>query len=141
MCEYLRFETVPKRLFLVDVFGQHEKLDTSAYFGDQRSVLDEVRMKFETYPNVFVIPGYIPDVLDELEIEKISFLHIDLNNVEGEIASLDRLFELVVPGGIVLFDDYGTSGFTAQKLAEDEWLERRGYTVLELPTGQGLVVK
>jgi len=141
MCEYLRFETVPKRLFLVDVFGQHPKLDTTAYFGEKRSVLDEVRWRFETYPNVLVTPGYIPDVLDELDIDKIAFLHIDLNNVEGEIATLDRLFELVVPGGIILFDDYGASGFTAQKLAEDAWLERRGYTVLELPTSQGLVVK
>ena len=141
MCEYLRFETVPKRLFLVDVFGQHPKLDTTVYFGDKPSVLDEVRSRFEVYPNVLVTPGYVPDVLDELDIDKIAFLHIDLNNVEGEIGALDKLFELVVPGGVILFDDYGCSGFTGQKLAEDEWLDRRGYTVLELPTGQGLVVK
>ena len=48
-------------------------------------MLDEVRSRFEVYPNVFVIPGYVPEVLDELDIDKIAFLHIDLNNVEGEI--------------------------------------------------------
>lgn len=139
MCEYLRFEMVPKRLFLVDVFGQHEKLDTAAYFGEKRSVLDEVHRRFGAYPNAMVTPGYIPDVLDELDLDQISFLHIDLNNVEAEIAALDRLFELVVPGGLILLNGYGD--FAAQKSSQDAWMEMRGYAVLELPTGQGLVVK
>ena len=37
-------------------------------------------------------------------------------------------------------DDYGLLGYRVQKLAEDPWLEKRGYRVLELPTGQGLLV-
>ncbi len=65
----------------------------------------------------------------------------DLNNAPAEIGALDRLFDRVSPGGIVLFDDYGWLAYRAQKDAEDPWLAARGYQVLELPTGQGLVFK
>jgi hypothetical protein len=54
---------------------------------------------------------------------------------------LERLFDRVLPGGIVVFDDYGWKMFHEQKQAEDDFMRRRGYEVLELPTGQGLVVK
>ena len=41
----------------------------------------------------------------------------------------------------MVLDDYGWRGYRAQKLAEDPWLAARGYQVLELPTGQGLLFK
>ena len=46
-----------------------------------------------------------------------------------------------MPSGIVILDDYGWLVLRSQKDAEDEFFARRGYQVLELPTGQGLVVK
>jgi len=51
------------------------------------------------------------------------------------------LFDCVVPGGIIVFDDYGFYLFRRQKEAEDAFMAARGYHILELPTGQGLVVK
>jgi hypothetical protein len=47
----------------------------------------------------------------------------------------------MVPGAVLILDDYGWLGYRAQKLAEDPWFEKRGYRVLELPTGQGLLIK
>jgi hypothetical protein len=47
----------------------------------------------------------------------------------------------VSPGGIVVFDDYGWKVFHRQKEAEDEFMRHMGYEILELPTGQGIVVK
>jgi hypothetical protein len=40
----------------------------------------------------------------------------------------------------VLLDDYGWYAYRAQKRAEDAFFAAQGYKVLELPTGQGLVV-
>jgi hypothetical protein len=40
-----------------------------------------------------------------------------------------------------VFDDYGWTGYQAQKHAADTFMRQRGLAVLELPTGQGLVVK
>ena len=44
-------------------------------------------------------------------------------------------------GGVVVFDDYGWKLFEKQKIAEDDFMRGRGYEILELPTGQGLVTK
>lgn len=46
-----------------------------------------------------------------------------------------------MPGAIVILDDYGWAGGLPQKRAEDAFFAERGYQVLELPTGQGLVIK
>jgi predicted O-methyltransferase YrrM len=73
--------------------------------------------------------------------QRIAFLHIDLNSSKSEIAALEVLFDRVSPGGTVVFDDYGWSGYVAQQLAEDAWMETRGHRILELPSGQGLLVK
>lgn len=69
-------------------------------------------------------------------------LHIDLNQAPAEIAALDRLFDLIVPGGMLILDDYEWGGgYRAQKFAEDPWFDSRRYRVMPLPTGQGLVFK
>jgi hypothetical protein len=82
---------------------------------------------------VKVIKGFLP--------ERIGFLHVDLNSPKAEVAMLERLFDRVIPSGVVVFDDYGWKLFDQQKIAEDQFMRARGYEVLELPTGQGLVVK
>jgi O-methyltransferase len=71
----------------------------------------------------------------------IAFLHVDLNSPAAEVGVLEILFDRVVPGGMVVFDDYGWHIFHKQRLAEDRFMAERGHAILELPTGQGLVVK
>ena len=80
-------------------------------------------------------------VLGEIAPRHIAFLHVDMNNAEAERSALDVLFDRISPGGIIVFDDYGWSAYRAQKLAADEFMRARNLAVLELPTGQGLVVK
>ena len=91
--------------------------------------------------NVVVTQGRVPDSFAQAAPDRIAFMHLDLNNADAEIGALEVLFDRMVPGAIMVLDDYGWLGYRAQKLAEDPWLERRGYRVLELPTGQGLLVK
>lgn len=97
--------------------------------------------RFSSWPSVKVIKGFLPDSLSIASPEKIAYLHIDLNSPQAEIGVLDALFERVVSGGFVIFDDYGWQFFRLQKEKEDEFMARHGYRILELPTGQGLVVK
>ena len=140
MCTYLNFSKVDKRLFLYDSWGLDDRVASLPY-GFTSSTLAEVRSRFAEFPNVKLIPGYLPESFADEAPEKVAFLHVDLNNAQAEIAVLDHLFDRVSPGGIILFDDYGANGFLKSKEAEDEWMERRGYTIGELPTGQGIVIK
>lgn len=140
MCRYLNFQIIPKRMYLYDVWESDSRVDASG----TRFTVDSfefVKGRFSPYQNVELVQGFIPESFAKAAPERIAFLHIDLNNADAEIAALEHLFDRVVPGGIVLFDDYGFSGYLSSKQAEDKWLGQRGYMVAELPTGQGLLIK
>ena len=100
-----------------------------------------VESRFQHFDNVHVIKGVVPDILAESSPEKIAFLHLDMNAAQAEIGALDALFERVVPGGPIVFDDFGRSHLPSLCVEETAWMKARGYEILELPTGQGLVIK
>jgi O-methyltransferase len=102
---------------------------------------ESVLTRFAPYPEVSVHRGYLPGNLAGETPEAIAWLHIDLNSANAEVATLEVLFERVMPGGLIILDDYGWAGYAMQKSAEDAFFAKLGYQVLELPTGQGLVVK
>ncbi len=116
-------------------------LDFANGFYRQPGLYKYVRERFAPFANVSLIKGFLPEALDGGAPERIGFLHIDLNSPRAEIAVLERLFDRVLPGGVIVFDDYGWKMFHKQKEAEDDFMGRRGYEILEMPTGQGLVVK
>jgi O-methyltransferase len=100
-----------------------------------------VRDRFAAKSYVKVVRGVVPDVLHELSPSSIAFLHIDMNSPDAETGALDVLFDRVSNGGIVIFDDYGWSVHRKQKQAADRFMAARGQGILELPTGQGLMIK
>jgi hypothetical protein len=116
-------------------------LDFANGFYRQAGLYKYVCDRFASFANVTVVKGFLPEALDAAMPERIGFLHIDLNSPRAEIAVLERLFDRVLPGGVVVFDDYGWKMFHEQKKAEDDFMHRRGYEILEMPTGQGLVLK
>ena len=107
----------------------------------RRALFADVKARFADLKNVDVIQGSVPEILQEQAPKQIAFLHLDLNNAEAELGALGVLFDRVVPYGVVILDDYGWSHYRAQKDAVDPFFEARGHRVLELPTGQGLVIK
>ncbi len=64
-----------------------------------------------------------------------------MNSSKSEIEALKVLFERISPGGIIVFDDYGWTAYRRQQIAEDKFMQDRGYQILELASGQGLLVK
>ncbi|WP_374469831.1 TylF/MycF/NovP-related O-methyltransferase [Phenylobacterium sp.] len=148
VAEYVGFADWPQRWWLYDTFDgvPDDQLDpgwaarnAAAYKGS--FTYEEVTERFRPFPNVVVTRGRVPEVLDEVCPERIAFLHMDLNNSAAEIAALDRLYDQIVPGGVIVFDDYGWSTARAQLEAERRWFAARGLEILLLPTGQGRFVK
>jgi hypothetical protein len=110
--------------------------------GQQEGLFQQVQSRFSGYDNVRLVKGLLPASLIGNSPEQIAYLHIDLNHAEFEIAVLEHLFDRVVPGGIVVLDDYEWSGvYRNQKIMEDAWFDARRYRVFPLPTGQGIVLK
>ncbi|MSO65210.1 MAG: hypothetical protein EXQ85_05335 [Alphaproteobacteria bacterium] len=102
---------------------------------------ERVATRFAAYSNVKVIKGVVPDVLAEVSPQKIAYLHIDMNSPAAELGAIEVLFDRVVPGGVIVLDDYGWLVFQKQREVEDEFMARRGHSILKLPTGQGMVIK
>jgi O-methyltransferase len=138
--DYLGGKRFPKQFYGYDTYDYHP-VPGHRFEGQQAGFYESVRQRFDGYPQVHLIRGLIPDSFEDACPEKISYLHIDLNNAEAEIAALEVLFDRVAPGGIIILDDYEWAGYRPQKIAEDSWLERRKHHVFPLPTGQGLVLK
>ncbi|MCR9177840.1 MAG: TylF/MycF family methyltransferase [Alphaproteobacteria bacterium] len=152
LCEYHRFTTahLDRKFHLIDTF---EGIPEGDLLPEEESARDhnvkyvksqsyeKVRAHFSKYPQVEVIKGRVPEVLDQLDFGPICFLHIDMNNAHAERAGLERLWPHVVSNGVLLLDDYGFKGYEAQTRTIDAFAETNGFRVCVLPTGQGLVIK
>ena len=141
VAEYTKLRQSGKRYFLYDLFEHAPGMAHHAMPLHSDTLFEHVRTRFADMPNVVVTRGRVPEILRKVAPASISFMHLDLNNAEAEIGALMLLFERMVPGAILVLDDYGWAAYRDQKVVEDAFFEKRGYRVLELPTGQGLVVK
>ena len=140
--DYLGGTAFPKTFWGYDIFEHDASMQNPAMPEHGVGLYERVRRKFTGYPQVRLIKGLIPEVFADGCAERIAYLHIDLNQAQAEVAALEHLFDRLVPGGILILDDYEWSGiYRKQKLAEDIWFEARKYRVMPLPTGQGIVIK
>ena len=145
LTDYLDFEKVDKTYYLYDTFAgippayDSEKHD-HPLFREER-LYERVCERFSRFPNVRVVRGVVPQSFAEVSPARIAFLHLDMNSSKSEIAALEVLFDRISPGGLIVFDDYGWIGYQAQQRAEDAFMAQRGHRILELPTGQGLLIK
>ena len=85
--------------------------------------------------------GSIPDTLARVETREVAYLHVDLNCTRPEVAAMEFFWDRLVPGALVLFDDYAYEGYQLSKNGTDDFAAGKRVKVLSLPTGQGLLVK
>lgn len=143
---YLDFGACAKTWHLYDTFSgiPADQLDPGIVnpeaFRDP-ALHDAVVQRFAPYRNVVVHRGRVPEVLAGTAPAHIAFLHLDLNSASAELGALEVLYDRLVPGAYLLLDDYGWYPYRQQKAVEDAFFGARGSRVLELPTGQGLVIK
>ncbi|MBL0141279.1 MAG: class I SAM-dependent methyltransferase [Betaproteobacteria bacterium] len=139
--DYLGGTAFPRLFWAYDTYD-YNPVEGHAFEGQAPGFHEQVQQRFKGYDQVKLVKGHIPDVFAEHCPDRVAFLHIDLNNAAAEMATLEHLFERVVPGGVIVFDDYEWAGsYRPQKLAEDPWLDARGYRAVPLPTGQAFVIK
>jgi hypothetical protein len=152
----LDWRTTGKRFYLIDTFRgpvltqytaeevgrgrlhvAQEAMEKGAYVTD----LERVRANYSEWPNVEIVQGIVPEVLSNLAIESVAFLHLDMNCAFPERAALEHFWPLMSPHGVVLFDDYAYFGHESLARAIDAAALSLGADVLSLPTGQGLIIK
>ncbi len=110
-----------------------ELSDTSAKLVD--GLLARWRPRYELHP------GDIFETLRTAEVGELSFAHIDLNAAAPSRFALEFAYERMLPGGIIVFDDYGATEYEDQRLAIDEFFSDLPEKPVALPTCQGFTVK
>jgi hypothetical protein len=149
ICQYLDFGTVDKRMYLLDTFAgfdpslltPDEAARNVEHYAAYSECYEQVCDTFAPFTNVEIVRGAVPGTLRHVRSEKIAYLSIDMNCVIPEIAAAEHFWDRLVPGAVIVLDDYGFAAHRAQKDAFDEFARRHGVAVLPLPTGQGLIFK
>tara|TARA_B110000444_G_scaffold261018_1_gene310501 strand:- start:161 stop:877 length:717 start_codon:yes stop_codon:yes gene_type:complete len=137
--DYCNLDANDKEFFIYDTFVSPP--NSNAFPKHSDKLYEEVENRFKDSRNVRIIKGSLPESLINKCPKKIAFAHIDLNNVDAEMKVLELIFDKVTLGGIIILDDFGWSAYHEQQNKEKEFFLKRGLKVLELPTGQGIVIK
>ena len=98
-----------------------EKFETDGGDGIPKNDLENI-LRNKNFQNIFLVKGFIPDTFSEYFNQKpatqIALLHIDVDVYEATKACLEYLYERVVKGGIIMFDDYGQVDGATQAINE-----------------------
>lgn len=109
--------------------------------GHFRTDADFVRRVFARFPGVRIHQGWVPQVLAELPEGSWSFVHVDVDLYEPTRGALEYFLPRLVPGGVIVCDDYGSDLFPGAERAWDEVLGGAGLPFVELPTGQAVLIR
>jgi hypothetical protein len=118
--KYLDFEKLPRKFWLFDTFNgvpfhpdmtaqeiaAAESMNSKCYFDSFAFVSEKVA----SFPSVELVRGILPDTLDAIDGRKIAYLSIDLNNATAESAVIERLWQQLSDGSVVVIDDYAFLG-------------------------------
>jgi len=150
ICHALNFGRLNRTFYLFDTYSgcplaglegrelERSRASNREYY---RDVWDLAQRNFAPFRNVRLVRGILPQSLCEARLERIAYLSIDLDNARFERAVIEALWERVVPGAIVVVDDFAFVGHEAQFVMWNAFAERANVPIVALPTGQGLIIK
>ena len=115
-------------VFAIDTFeGLPEILpeDGNQIIGMWKVDYNDIKRFLDTAPHkVYVMEGLVEDILGQwncVHDRKFSLIHFDLNLYGPTIFSLEKLWDRVISGGCVIFDDYLWEGTPGVRKAVDEF--------------------
>jgi hypothetical protein len=136
-----------KKMYLFDTFAP-EKVDQSS----------GTRLSGETDPHYAIDPDSISPLLlsddrifcvvgDVREtllpnlmcLKEVAFVHFDLNSADMEELCFRAVFPKLQRGCVIVLDDYGFINLEAQQVTWDKLSAEFEFSILSLPTGQGII--
>lgn len=135
------------KVFLFDTFTpyatnflgkQDPSFGTNIYYADS---LENTMRAFSSFSGVSFVQGELPGTLETVNVGDISFLHIDLNSPVIETNCLRALWDKLLPGALILIDDYAYQGFDKTYEMMNVLAQELGRMILTTASGQGLMIK
>jgi O-methyltransferase len=123
-------------------FGQAVSATESFRPGELGRTSDaHVRSLLGDHPWVRIHVGFVPQTFEGLDLGQVAWAHVDLDVEAATRAAIDYLYPRLVPGGFLVFDDYGFPSCAGSRRAVDEAFADKPEVPLCLPTGQAVVCK
>jgi hypothetical protein len=117
-----------------------EERDTTAKIWAMSSLQDvQEGMAEIAYPQdrIHYHVGKVEETLPGEAPDRIALLRLDTDWYESTKHELEHLYDSLVPGGVLMIDDYGY--WDGSRRATDEWLEATGHPLLLIPMGSGRI--
>ncbi len=134
-----------KNLLLFDTFEGFPEPDTKQDLFKKGDLSDtsyeEVKDYLNNYKFVSIYKGLFSDTLPTVVEKSYSFVHIDGDLYSSVQECCEYFYPKMVPGGIILFDDYGFLCAPGAKNAVDEYFLNKVESPIWIPTGQAIVIK
>jgi O-methyltransferase len=135
-----------RRLYLFDTFGgmpatnpEHDNYYKGGEFAD--TSLEAVRDRLPHLDRVQFRKGFIPQTFEGLEGLRPAFVHVDVDIHDSIAACCEFLYPRLIPGGIMIFDDYAWSTCAGARRAVDDYFASLPVRPLVLSNGQAIVFK
>lgn len=155
ICDYFDFRDKARTFWLFDTWNgvPMENLtpaeatlaaEHNATIYHHNELFENVRESFDRHhkaDNINFVQGILPESLSAVNLSKIAYLSIDLNNAAAEKGCIEILWPKLSSGAFVVIDDYAFKGSEDQQKMWDAFAGGHGRMVLTLPTGQGLLIK
>lgn len=130
-----------KRLHLFDTFAGMPAINPSFdkhAKGDFSDTSLESVKSFVDSPDAVYHEGFFPDTTIGVE-DSFAFVHVDADIYQSVKDACEWFYPRMVPGGYILFDDYGAKSCPGAKKAVDEFFKDKLDKAILLPTGQSFV--
>ena len=112
MTEVSRYETVEKLMNQLDISGYH------------------------------ILKGIFPDVnADQVADQKFKICHIDVDVYDSAKDILEWVWDKLIPGGVVVFDDYGFHSCTGVTKLVDGYRNHADRQIIHNLNGHAIMIK
>jgi O-methyltransferase len=91
------------------------------------------------FPNVRIHPGVFPDSAAAVRERKFGFVHVDAVIYQSVRDACEFFYPRMVPGGVMVFDDYDSPQCPGAALAVNSYFHDRPERLVLLPTRQCVV--
>lgn len=129
------FDTFPETMFDGDLAARDKFIQDAGAHSISVEQLKKVLLHKGVGSNIDLVAGDIcetvPAYVKDNPGLRISMLNIDTDIYEPAVTILEHLYPLLVPGGILILDDYGV--FPGETKAVDEYFSGQNVQINKLP--------
>lgn len=126
---YLEKIKSDKKLFMFDAFENFpvESIGVDRFWSKTHDVdFEEISQKFISFDNVELVKGDFTKTFSQSNCKKLCLVFADCDSYRGTEFIINEIFDdLLVAGGIMIFEDYGHANLLGNRLAVHKAFDRK----------------